>query len=54
MKNLVIILNDGETFSLAEGCVLVQMEDEALECMQDLGMRYKDIRDDAKHIIARF
>ena len=54
MKNLIIVLNDGETFSLAEGCVLVQMNDEALECMQDFGMKYKDIRDDSKKVIARF
>ncbi len=49
----VIVLNDGETFSLAKGCVLAELTDEAAEVMQN-GMRFKDIRDDSITILARF
>lgn len=42
----LLILDDGETFSLADGCRLVVVTEEVADALQD-GVRWEDIQFDS-------
>jgi hypothetical protein len=46
---LIVVLNDGETYSDLHGCMVVDLTDEGLRKVEDEGVKVKDLNADTDY-----